>query len=251
MRTIFICHASEDTHFAERIQLALLGAGYEVFFDEQSLPPGGDYHARIERAIRTCDLFIFLITSSSIAPGKFTMTELKFARERWPSPVGRVLAINIQGLPASEIPAYLTAGTILSVAGNVASEVRASVEQMLPATRNRRLRIAIPIVLGVAALALALSVVAWRSGPRGSPMGPLEHGWNYDQNDLDPAGWLLVPSAEACSDLCYQRESCRAMTYVVSNRTCWLKSAVPNRTPNSDMISAVKRLQKLQSGHGG
>jgi hypothetical protein len=85
VRTIFICYASEDKPAAERVQLALVAAGYKVFFDEQSLPAGGDYHARIERAIRTCDLLVFLVTPSSIARGKFTMTELKFARERWPN----------------------------------------------------------------------------------------------------------------------------------------------------------------------
>jgi hypothetical protein len=243
VRTIFICYASEDKPAAERIQLALVGAGYKVFFDEQSLPPGGDYHSRIERAIRTCDLFIFLVTSSSIAPGKFTLTEQKFARERWPSPVGRVLAVNSQGLPATEVPAYLTAATMLSVAGNLASEVRAAAEQMLPATDNKK-RLRAALVVGVATLSLTLAVIAWRGGSAGSPMGPLEHGWNYNQNDLDPAGWLLVPSADACSELCYQHEACKAMTYVVSNRSCWLKSAVPNRTENKDMISAVKRLPK-------
>jgi hypothetical protein len=74
-----------------------------------------------------------------------------------------------------------------------------------------------------------------------SLMGPLEHGWNYDHNDLDPNGWLSVASADACSDLCYARTDCKAMTYVVSNKSCWLKYAVPSPTQNTDMISAVKQ----------
>ena len=110
IRTVFLCHASEDKTAAERIQLALASAGYKVFFDE-SLPPGGDYHARIREAIRECDIFIFLISTSSVAQGKFTLTELKFARERWPSPVGRVLPVNLDNLSTTEIPAYLTATT--------------------------------------------------------------------------------------------------------------------------------------------
>jgi len=243
MRTVFVCYASEDKPAAERIQLALAGAGYKVFFDEQSLPPGGDYHARIQRAIQTCDIFIFLVSSSSIAPGKFTLTELKFARERWPSPVDRVLAVNVQGLPPTEIPAYLTAATMLAVVGNLASEVRAAVEQMLPATDNKVLRRG-AIVVGLVTLALTLAVISWRPGTAGPPMGSLEQGWNYNHNDLDPNGWLLVPSADKCSELCYEREACKAMTYVVSNKSCWLKSAVPDRTQNHDMISAVKRLPK-------
>jgi len=74
-------------------------------------------------------------------------------------------------------------------------------------------------------------------------MGPLEHGWNYDHNDLNANGWLSITSAEACSDLCYTRKDCKAMTYVVSNKSCWLKYAVPTATQNADMISAVRRTQ--------
>ena len=82
--------------------------------------------------------------------------------------------------------------------------------------------------------------------PKPSPppkphMGPLQHGWNYDHNDLNADGWLSIGSAEACSDLCYARTDCKAMTYVTSNRSCWLKYAVPDRTPNRDMTSAVKQ----------
>lgn len=72
-------------------------------------------------------------------------------------------------------------------------------------------------------------------------MGALQRGIGYDHDDLDPKGWLTVASAEACSDLCYAEPKCRAMTYVISNRTCWLKYAVPDPTPNSDMVSAVRR----------
>ena len=243
MRTVFLCHASEDKTAAERIQLALASAGYKIFFDEESLPPGGDYDARIRQAIRDCDIFIFLISASSVAQGKFTLTELKFARDRWPSPVGRVLPVNLHSLPTTEIPAYLTATTMLSVAGNLASEVRAATEKMLPAaTRKIPSRIII-IIIGAALATLALTVGVWRllsPAPR-PPMGPLERGWGYDHNDLNAAGWLSIDSPEACSDLCYMQSDCKAMTYVVSNKSCWLKFAVPPRTRNGDMISAVKK----------
>ncbi len=196
MRTVFLCHASEDKTAAERIQLALASAGYKVFFDEESLPPGGDYHARIREAIRECDIFIFLISTSSVAQGKFTLTELKFARDRWPSPVGRVLPVNLDNLSTTEIPAYLRS------------------PRPLPPTGQRPL------------------------------MGPLEHGWGYDHNDLNPLGWTSVTTPEACSDLCYMRSDCKAMTYVISNKSCWLKYAVPARIQNGDMISAVKTRAK-------
>lgn len=127
---VFLCYASEDKTVAEKIQLALLSADCTVFFDEESLPPAGDYYARIRTAIRECDLFVFLITVHSISDGRFTLTELKFVRERWPTPFGKVLAVNIGGVSASAIPNYLTAATMLSIYGNAPSEVRAAVEKL-------------------------------------------------------------------------------------------------------------------------
>ena len=83
---VFLCHASEDHDAAERIQLALTGAKFKVFFDAQSLPASSDYLARIREAIDQSEFFVFLITSSSVAKGKFTLTELQFARDKWPHP---------------------------------------------------------------------------------------------------------------------------------------------------------------------
>ena len=72
-------------------------------------------------------------------------------------------------------------------------------------------------------------------------MGPLQYGWNYDHNDLNPNEWLSIASAGACSDLCYARTDCKAMTYVVSNKSCWLKYAVTSPIQNPDMVSAVRQ----------
>ena len=131
MPSIFLCHASEDKPLVEPMQLALASAGYEVFFDQQSLPPGGDYQARIRAAILLCDVFVFVASPASVASGKFTLTELRFARERWPSPVDRVLPVAIGGLKPSELPPYLQAVTVLTVSGNLAAEVRAATEAMI------------------------------------------------------------------------------------------------------------------------
>jgi hypothetical protein len=161
---IFLCYASEDRTVAEKIQLALASANCTVFFDEQSLPAGGDYHDRIRKAIERCDLFIFLITSTSVAPGKFTLTELKFARDKWPSPVGKVLPVNLEGLPPSAIPSYLSATTILSVHGNAPSEVRDAVEVLLEnkaRTKKRILKAAVASV--VLALTISIGLVQIRS----------------------------------------------------------------------------------------
>lgn len=72
------------------------------------------------------------------------------------------------------------------------------------------------------------------------PMRSPEAGWNYEHGDLDADKWLSVASAEACADLCYQRNECVAMSYVVSNRSCWLKHSVSTKVANPDVVSAVR-----------
>jgi uncharacterized Zn-binding protein involved in type VI secretion len=56
---IFLPHASENRPQAEKIQLALAGAGHEVFFDRESLPADGDYLTRIfEGAQAGCEAIV-------------------------------------------------------------------------------------------------------------------------------------------------------------------------------------------------
>jgi hypothetical protein len=68
----------------------------------------------------------------------------------------------------------------------------------------------------------------------------LLNGVGLDHSDINPNGWLSLGSAEACRDMCYMRKDCRAMTYVISNRSCWLKYAVPQRSVNKDETSWIK-----------
>ncbi len=161
MPSIFLCHASEDKPFVEPIQLALASAGCEVFYDEQSLPPGGDYQARIRAAINSCELFVFIASSASIVAGKFTLTELKFARERWPSPINRVLPVTVDRLQPRDLPNYLQAATILTVSGNAAAEVRFAVESMLRDLRRKRWR-RWAAALAIAIVALTVAVYLYR-----------------------------------------------------------------------------------------
>ena len=127
---VFICHASEDQDVAERIQLALIGAGFTVFFDSQSLPPGADYQNQIRAAINRSDIFIFLITTKSVMNGKFTLTELSLARKKWPHPAGHVLGVNLDNISVKSIPNYLLASSMLSIVGDAPAEVRSAIEQL-------------------------------------------------------------------------------------------------------------------------
>jgi hypothetical protein len=187
MTTIFLCHASEDKPIAEPIQLALSSAGYEVFYDENSLPPGGDYHDRIYRAIMQCDLFIFLISEASIAQGKYTLTELTFARKKWPSPVNRVLPVNLESIPTRDIPHYLTAATILSVKGSPAAEVRQSTEALLNIQRGKKRRLWFMLAAALGSITLAVSFIVFQNQGPDPALKPIEDVGVSEPNEPLPA----------------------------------------------------------------
>ena len=127
---IFISYPSEQRRVADEINLALRGQGYDVFFDRDRLPSAGDFHEAIRSDLMESDLMVFLITPQAVKKGKYTMTELAFARKKWPSPEGRVLPVMISPTDIGKIPAYLAAVTIEDPMGNVAAEVVACVNDM-------------------------------------------------------------------------------------------------------------------------
>lgn len=126
---VFISYASDRRDDAEQVSLALIGSGHKVFFDRDSLPAGDDYHARIRKSVESSDAFIFLISSSSVAPGCYALTELKYARQKWPDPRQRVLPVMLERTKYEQIPNYLRAVTVLEPEGNVAAEVAAELER--------------------------------------------------------------------------------------------------------------------------
>src|SRR6266540_2206194 len=123
--SIFLSYASEQSEAATHIELSLKGDGYSVFRDRTSLPPGESFDARILAAIEESDLFIFLISRESISHGRYTLTELKFAEQKWGHPAGHVLPVLVEPVPKEAIPIFLRAVTILQPQGNVTAEVAA------------------------------------------------------------------------------------------------------------------------------
>jgi len=72
-------------------------------------------------------------------------------------------------------------------------------------------------------------------------MGQLEPGINRQGMDFSDTA-ITTENAEVCAEECRKNQECKAMTYVVSRRTCWLKKGVPPPYPpgGSEYISAVK-----------
>lgn len=172
MPSVFLSHASEDKALAEPIQLALATAGYNVFYDELSLPPGGDYHHRIETAVKRCDVFVFIASPASITEGKYTLLELKYARARWPSPINRVLPVVTDGLKPADLPPYLQPATILSInrtGGAAAAEVRTAVAAIMRGIVSKRRATTTAIVSIGLALTTAFYLLYPFGGSKSSP----------------------------------------------------------------------------------
>jgi tetratricopeptide (TPR) repeat protein len=129
-RAIFLSYSSPESEAATRIELALKGEGHSVFRDRSALPPGESFDARIRAAIEESDLFIFLISRTSVLDGRYTLTELKFAEQKWGHPAGHVLPVLTEPVPKEAIPEFLRAVTILQPRGDIAAEVTAEVDRM-------------------------------------------------------------------------------------------------------------------------
>ena len=167
---LFISYASEERPTADALAVRLRTEGHTVFLDRDNLPHGEGYDAQIREAIASCDLFLFLVSPVSIESGRYTMTELKFAREQFPNPKGRVLPIMTQPTPFGDIPPYLSAVTVLQPQGNLVAEIVAAVDHIADQrTFYRRLLIG----GGAIAVALVLAGVVWGDKDPSPPSPPL------------------------------------------------------------------------------
>jgi hypothetical protein len=127
---IFLSVASPDRPKAEEVALALRGDGHIVFLDDTDLPPADSFHERIRRAIQQADIMVFFISPASVSPSRYTLSELKFARDKWQHPKNRVLPVMVSPTPMDKIPPFLKAVTIYSPRGDLTAEVAYEVQRM-------------------------------------------------------------------------------------------------------------------------
>jgi hypothetical protein len=126
---VFLSYAREDGELAERIRGTLVAAGFDCFLDTKSLPAGQEYNARIGQAIARADLFVFLLSTTALEPGSYTLTELAFAEKKWRNPAGYVLPVACAPLDLDLLPAYLRPINVLQPRGNIEAEILAWVEE--------------------------------------------------------------------------------------------------------------------------
>lgn len=144
---VFISYAGEDRATAEKVHYALTNAGHDTFFDKRNLPPGADFHKRIQGAVEASDIFVFLISKFSVEPGSYTLTELKYAEDKWPRAADGLLPVLLSSVDFASIPAYAQSVTVYDPRGSVAGEVlheiekRVKQDQELKQTKLRQLAI--------------------------------------------------------------------------------------------------------------
>lgn len=127
---IFLSYSSDQRALAEDIAQALTNAGHQVFFDTSNLPPGSDFNTQIRNAVAVADRMVFLVNRRALSPGKYTRTELEYAQQRWPSPVGKLYPVLVDPeLESYELPSYLRSVHCLRVSGNAPAEVLDLIEQ--------------------------------------------------------------------------------------------------------------------------
>lgn len=87
--------------------------------------------------------------------GSYALTELKYAKEKWLHPRGRVLPVLVREVPLEQIPGYLSSATILRPDGNIDAEVVHAIRPMAAALWRRALlwvttTLGICLVIGIA-----------------------------------------------------------------------------------------------------
>ncbi len=170
---IFISYASEQRTLAEEIALALRAEGHQVFLDRTQLTDGDAYNAPLRGAIDASDLLVFLVSPEAMKEGRYTLTELGFAEDKWPSPTGHVLPVMVRPTDAASIPPYLRAVVMLRPAGNVPAEVVAAVERL---SKPRWLRLARRVALPLGILVLVGGGFgAWRAVEISRTCGQAQH----------------------------------------------------------------------------
>lgn len=190
------------------------------------------------------------VATGAIPKGELDQAYRDFMAERFTAVVGRLSPYD------RDRPRRLSADFMLAVSKcrvGQAADGRARLLRLqtdFAVTRQKSRDIAAQIDdCGVGELRIAgLDGKADGASARVSPAAPasagrpqmsgLEPGWSYNQSDIYSK---RASSALECSRICLDDARCRAMTYIESQRLCWVKDRIPAaRGESSDMTSAIK-----------
>jgi len=106
---VFLCHSSEDKHIVKRLYDQLENERWiDPWLDEKKILPGQDWNLEIEKAMRTADNIIILLSNSSITKEGYVQKEIRrsvdIAEEK---PEGTLFIIPLR-LEPCEVPRRLS-----------------------------------------------------------------------------------------------------------------------------------------------
>jgi hypothetical protein len=127
---LFISYASPQRSIAEDLNVLLTARGHDVFFDRDDLAPGLEYRQAIRLAAESCDVFVFLISPESVAPRRYTLTEVGYRQRKVPRSSGSLLPVLVKPTLLSRIPPYLKTVTLLSPQGNLSAAIADAVDRL-------------------------------------------------------------------------------------------------------------------------
>ena len=126
---LFISYAKPQRPIAEDLNALLSARGHSVFFDRKGLRQGWSTSA-IRQAAEDCDVFVFLISPESVAPSRYTLTELGYRQEKVPNTSGTLLPVMVKPTLLTRVPPYLRTVTIHFPQGNLSAGVADAIDRL-------------------------------------------------------------------------------------------------------------------------
>lgn len=94
MPKIFLSYASVDRIFVAEAYQRLVNAGFDVFFDHESLNPGDSFREKIDLALKSSDVIVYILSGKSLT-SSYVQNELSSAK----SSGTPVIPILVEKLP--------------------------------------------------------------------------------------------------------------------------------------------------------
>ena len=162
-QTVFVSYSKDAADFARHLVARVESAGFSVFLDKTRLKAGGAYDTTLEKQVKACSLFLFLVSARSVRPDAFALSELQ-----WAVTSGRhILGVYVPGHDDVSPPPEISARTLSSTSGdriaNAVTDVRAQLGH--PFARTARIFAGITAVLALAA-GIGWTIFAPKTEPR-------------------------------------------------------------------------------------
>jgi hypothetical protein len=78
-KQVFLSYAREDAEMASLVYTDLTKRDIAVWFDEEDLLPGQNWNSEIRKVIKSCSLFVPLLSTKSLSKQGYVQKELKLA----------------------------------------------------------------------------------------------------------------------------------------------------------------------------